>query len=144
MYFDSVLLIDEDFHTRREWLDGVVAQHEQFWMADQVLTDNPAVAHTVYQAALDAGHDGVMLKKPDSLYSSGKRGKNWLKLKPIMETFNFIVVGADWDEGRCANMIGSYLLACYDPTISEFLEIGRVGTDINDRQLFELTELFSQ
>jgi len=108
------------------------------------LTDDPAVAHAVYQAALDAGHEGVMLKNPDSLYSPGKRGKNWLKVKPIMETLDLVVVGADWGEGRRANLIGSYLLACYDTDTGEFLEIGRVGTGITDKQLAELTELFSQ
>ena len=64
--------------------------------------------------------------------------------KPIMETLDLVVVGADWGEGRRANLIGSYLLACYDPDTSEFLEIGRVGTGITDEQLSELTNLFSQ
>ncbi|MCK4811496.1 MAG: DNA ligase, partial [Methanosarcinales archaeon] len=100
--------------------------------------------HAVYQAALDGGHEGIMLKNPDSAYSPGKRGKNWLKIKPIMETLDLVVVGADWGEGRRANLIGSYMLACYDPETAEFLEIGRVGTGITDEQLSELTELFSQ
>ena len=64
--------------------------------------------------------------------------------KPVMETLDLVVVGADWGEGRRANLIGSYLLACYDPATGEFLEIGRVGTSITDEQLSELTKLFSQ
>jgi DNA ligase-1 len=106
---------------------------------EQVLTDDPAATHTVYQAALDAGHEGIMLK---NLYP--QRGKNWLKVKPITETLDLVVVGADYDEGRRANLIGSYLLAYYDTDTGEFLEIGRVGTGITDEQLAELTELFSQ
>jgi DNA ligase-1 len=65
-------------------------------------------------------------------------------MKPIVETLDLVVVGADWGEGRRANLIGSYMLACYDPETAEFLEIGRVGTGITDEQLAELTELFSQ
>jgi len=61
-----------------------------------------------------------------------------------METLNLVVVGADWGEGQRANLIGSYLLACYDTDTGEFLEIGRVGTGITDEQLAELAELFSQ
>ncbi len=144
VYLDGVSLIDEDLRARRARLEEIVAQHKQFSVAEQVLTDDPAIAHAVYQAALDAGHEGVMLKNPDSLYSPGKRGKNWLKVKPIMETLDLVVVGADWGEGRRANLIGSYLLACYDTDTGEFLEIGRVGTGITDEQLAELTELFSQ
>ncbi|MCD4768843.1 MAG: hypothetical protein K8R35_01585 [Bacteroidales bacterium] len=64
--------------------------------------------------------------------------------KPVMETLDLVVIGADWGKGRRANLIGSYLLACYDPATGEFLEIGRVGTSITDEQLSKLTELFSQ
>jgi len=144
VYLDGVSLIDCELHLRREKLDAIVQSHEHLRVAEQTCTDDPDVVHTIYQNALDAGHEGVMLKNPDSVYSPGKRGKNWLKIKPIMETLDLVVVGADWGEGRRANLIGSYLLACYDPDTSEFLEIGRVGTGITDEQLSELTNLFSQ
>ena len=147
MYLDGEALIDEPLHVRRKRLEAVVRPHgdaARISVAEQVVTDDPGVAHAVYQAALDGGHEGIMLKNPDSAYSPGKRGKNWLKIKPIMETLDLVVVGADWGEGRRANLIGSYMLACYDPDTAEFLEIGRVGTGITDEQLSELTELFSQ
>ena len=147
MYLDGEALIDEPLHVRRTRLESVVRPHGddvRISVAEQVVTDDSGVAHAVYQAALDAGHEGIMLKNPDSAYSPGKRGKNWLKIKPIMETLDLVVVGADWGEGRRANLIGSYMLACYDPDTAEFLEIGRVGTGITDEQLAELTELFSQ
>ena len=144
MYLDGAALIDDPLRVRRKQLEAVVRPHDRLMAAEQVVTDDPDVAHAVYQAALDAGHEGIMLKNPDSVYSPGKRGKNWLKIKPIMETLDLVVVGADWGEGRRANLIGSYLLACYDPDTAEFLEIGRVGTGITDEQLSELTELFSQ
>jgi len=144
MYLDSAPLIDLALHERRRRLDAIVESGERITVAEQVVTDDPMTAQTAYQAALDAGHEGIMLKALDSVYSPGKRGKNWLKIKPIMETLDLVVVGADWGEGRRANLIGSYLLACYDPETSEFLEIGRVGTGITDEQLAELTDLFSQ
>ncbi|MCK4652766.1 MAG: ATP-dependent DNA ligase, partial [Methanosarcinales archaeon] len=147
MYLDGEALIDEPLHVRRTWLESVVRPNGgdvRISVAEQVVTDDPGVAHAVYQAALDGGHEGIMLKNPDSVYSPGKRGKNWLKIKPIMETLDLVVVGADWGEGRRTNLIGSYMLACYDPETAEFLEIGRVGTGITDEQLSELTELFSQ
>ena len=92
MYLDRVSLIDEDLYARRARLDAIVEPHEQFSVADQVLTDDPVIAHAVYQAALDTGHEGVMLKNLDSMYSPRKRGKNWLKVKPIMETLDLVVV----------------------------------------------------
>jgi DNA ligase-1 len=84
-----------------------------------------------------------MLKNPDAPYSPGKRGKNWLKKKPIMETLDLVVIGAEWGHGRRANLIGSYALACYDPDSGNYLPIGKVATGFTDEKLAELTELFS-
>jgi len=83
-----------------------------------------------------------MLKNPESFYSPGKRGKNWLKMKPIMETLDLVVIGGEWGEGRRTKFIGSYLLACRDSNTEKFLPIGRVGTGISDEQLEDLTKLF--
>ncbi|MCX9076165.1 MAG: DNA ligase, partial [Candidatus Methanoperedens sp.] len=99
---------------------------------------------TIYKEALDAGHEGVMLKNPGSFYTPGKRGKNWLKLKPVMDTLDLAVIGGEWGEGRRASFIGSYLLACRDPDSDKFLSIGRVATGITDEQLSELTKLFKE
>jgi ATP-dependent DNA ligase len=50
----------------------------------------------MYEQALQAGHEGIMIKNPDSPYSPGKREKNWLKKKPVMETLDLVVIGAEW------------------------------------------------
>ena len=106
MYLDGVLLMDEYLYTRREQLDWIVAQHEQF-RVEQVLIDDPAIAHAVYQTLLDAGHEGVMLKNRDSLYFSGKRCKNWLKIKPIMETLEIGRVGIGINDKQLSELTES-------------------------------------
>jgi DNA ligase-1 len=111
-------------------------------VAAQMITDDPGVIENIYKEALSAGHEGVMLKNPGSVYSPGKRGKNWLKLKPIMETLDLVVIGGEWGEGRRTKFIGSYLLACRDPDTDRLLPIGRVATGITDEQLEEMTNLF--
>ena len=68
--------------------------------------------------------------------------KNWLKLKPIMETLDLVVIGGEWGEGRRTKLIGSYLLACRDPDTEKLLTIGRVATGISDERLEELTKMF--
>ncbi len=111
-------------------------------VAKQTITDDTSLVELIYKDALAAGHEGVMLKNPQSLYTPGKRGKNWLKLKPVMDTLDLVVIGGEWGEGRRANLIGSYLLACRDPESGNFLSIGRVATGITDEQLNELTSMF--
>jgi DNA ligase-1 len=83
-----------------------------------------------------------MLKNPSSVYAPGKRGKNWLKVKPVMETLDLAVIGAKWGEGRRATFLGSYRLACYDPETGKLLDVGWVATGLTDESLAELTEMF--
>ncbi len=141
LYFNSESLIDHPLSWRRKKLEEVC---DKSIIAAQVMTDNVAIIENIYKEALMAGHEGVMLKNPGSLYIPGKRGKNWLKLKPIMETLDLVVIGGEWGEGRRANLIGSYLLACRDPDTDAFLPIGRVATGITDEQLTELTKTFKE
>ncbi|MCE8427956.1 MAG: ATP-dependent DNA ligase [Candidatus Methanoperedens sp.] len=139
MFLNGENLLDKPLTVRRKKLEEICDKNI---LAKQTITDDPGVIEKAYNDALAAGHEGVMLKNPDSLYSPGKRGKNWLKLKPIMETLDLVVTGGEWGEGRRANLIGSYLLACRDIEMDRFLSIGRVATGITDAQLEELTDIF--
>ena len=111
-------------------------------LAPQVLSDKTEAAEEIYKKALDAGHEGIMLKNPSSVYAPGKRGKNWLKVKPVMETLDLVVIGAKWGEGRRATFLGSYRLACHDPETGKLLDVGWVATGLTDESLAELTEMF--
>ncbi len=139
LYLNGESLIDIPLIKRREKLEEVC---DKSIVAKQTITDDPAIIENIYNEALAAGHEGVMFKNPGSSYSPGKRGKNWLKLKPIMETLDLVVIGGEWGEGRRTKFIGSYLLACRDPDTERFLPIGRVATGITDEQLEDLTKLF--
>ncbi|MCZ7382274.1 MAG: ATP-dependent DNA ligase, partial [Candidatus Methanoperedens sp.] len=141
LYLNGDTLIDSPLSERRKKLEGIC---DMSIVAKQTVTGDTALIETIYKEALAAGHEGVMLKNPDSFYTPGKRGKNWLKLKPVMETLDLVVIGGEWGEGRRANFIGSYLLACRDPDTDRFLSIGRVATGITDEQLAELTNLFKK
>ncbi len=91
--------------------------------------------------ALEAGHEGIMLKNPESTYSPGRRGKNWLKRKPDVETLDLVVTGAEWGEGRRATFLGTFLLSARVDDRDEYETLGKVATGITDEELEELTEL---
>ena len=79
-----------------------------------------------------------MLKNPNSAYTPGDRGKNWLKRKPDVETLDLVVTGAEWGEGRRANVFGTFELAARDG--EDFETLGKVATGITDEELESLTE----
>jgi DNA ligase-1 len=94
------------------------------------------------------------LKNPDSTYSPGRRGKNWLKRKPDVETLDLVVTGAEWGEGRRASFLGTFLVSARvedeetdgetgetDRERGDFETLGKVATGITDAELAELTDL---
>ncbi|MCR3883887.1 MAG: ATP-dependent DNA ligase [Methanothrix sp.] len=139
VYLDGHPLIDEPLRERRRILEEVA---DPKILAAQTVTSDPEVVAGIYEKAVAAGHEGVMLKSPASPYAAGKRGKNWVKIKPVMETLDLVVVGARWGEGRRATFLGSFRLASPDPDTGRLEDVGWVATGINDEMLAELTDLF--
>ena len=141
IYLDDKSLVDLTLTERRALLEKIA---DPSILADQVLSDKSEVAEEIYARALDAGHEGVMLKNPSSVYGPGKRGKNWLKIKPVMETLDLVVIGAKWGEGRRASLLGSYRLGCIDQETNKLLDLGWVATGLTDEALADLTEMFGE
>ena len=141
IYLDGQSTVDLPLTRRREMLEGIA---DPSILADQVISDSVQRAEEIYHQALEKGHEGLILKNSMSVYAPGKRGKNWLKIKPVMETLDLAVIGAKWGEGRRASFLGSYRLACLDEATSKLQDIGWVATGLTDEALAELTELFRE
>ena len=141
IYLDGRSVIDLPLRERRTLLEEI---SDPALLADQILSDSAGQAEEIYDRALEAGHEGLILKNPASVYAPGKRGKNWLKIKPVMETLDLVVIGAKWGEGRRASFLGSYRLACLDEATGKLLDVGWVATGLTDESLAELTEMFRE
>jgi DNA ligase-1 len=141
IYLDGKSVVDLPLTERRMLLEKIA---DPTILADQIMSDSPELAEKMYKQALDAGHEGLILKNPTSLYAPGKRGKNWLKIKPVMETLDLVVIGAKWGEGRRASFLGSYRLGCLDQATGKLLDIGWVATGLTDEALADLTEMFRE
>lgn len=135
LYLDGEALMDRPLIERRRILEEVLDAH----IAPQFLVRDVAGAEAIYTEALDLGHEGVMVKVPDSPYTPGVRGRLWVKVKPGVETLDLAVIGAEWGEGRRAKMFGSFLLAVQDQ--GRLLPVGKVATGITDEVLADLYAL---
>jgi DNA ligase-1 len=139
LHVDGVDLLDVPLLDRRERLSSVLSSVEIDAVLSPLTVVDDADAIADREAdALDAGHEGIMLKNPDSAYTPGKRGRNWLKRKPDVETLDLVVTGAEWGEGRRANHLGTFLLSARDG--DGFATIGKVATGITDERLAELSD----
>ena len=139
--YDEDEIIDLPLKERRKRLENAVKENEVIRVAKQVITRDVDEIKRIFDEAINAGHEGVMLKNLESKYVPGKRGKNWLKYKATMETLDLVVVGGEWGEGKRSNLISSFELACIDEN-GNFLRIGKVATGFSDEDLEEMTELF--
>jgi DNA ligase-1 len=136
LYHDGKSLIDEPFRKRRAHLEETLSA----FIAPQLRSDALESLEAFYAQALDAGHEGIMVKDLESRYTPGVRGKSWVKIKPEVDTLDLAVVGAEWGEGRRAHFFGSFLLACQEK--GKLLPVGKVATGINDETLAMLYDLF--
>ena len=92
-----------------------------------------------YQAALTAGHEGVMAKALDSAYTPGLRGAAWFKIKRSV-TLDLVVIAADWGYGRRHGWLSNYHLAARDAVSGAFEPVGKTFKGPTDAEFKSITE----
>lgn len=144
IYYNGKSLIKEDFKDRRALLEKIIKPMKfKIVLAKNVITKSIKEIEKFYKESLKAGNEGIMLKKLDAPYKPGARVGYMVKLKPTMETLDLVIVGAEWGEGKRANWLSSFTLACMGE--KGYVEIGKVGTGIKEKSegvsFEQLTEL---
>ena len=112
----------------------------------------PAIAcHTgrhscFFQMYRDGAWQAVdpVLKDPESIYSPGRRGMFWFKLKKELATLDVIVVAAELGHGKRNHVLSDYTFAVRDETSGELLTIGKAYSGLTDVEIAELTEHFKK
>jgi DNA ligase 1 len=140
---DGESLLEEPLGERLDRLDAILeperwaiepAQHVRFDPAA------PEPARELYENALAAGHEGLMLKNLEVPYQPGRRVGYMLKVKPTMEPLDVVVTRAKYSEGRRKQRLGRLYLACRNPDNDELREVGRLATGYTDEELADLTD----
>jgi DNA ligase-1 len=137
--FDAMLIngkniIKEPFETRRRLISEIVKLSEnKLNIAKEIITSDENIAEKFYEESLSKGNEGIMVKNLSAPYKPGSRVGYGVKVKPVMERLDLAIVGADWGEGKRANWLSSFVIACIDEN-GNFLEIGRVGTGIKEKE----------
>ena len=147
VFLDGKNLIKKEFSERRKLLEKIIT--EKKWnvvLAKQLISGDEKEVQQFYEDTLKLGMEGVMFKKSDAPYKPGSRVGHMVKLKPVMESLDVIITGAEWGEGKRASWITSFAIACQDES-GEFVEIGRVSTGLKELEsdegttFSEMTEL---
>ena len=135
LHVDGKDLLDTPLHDRSARLDALAPQLK----IPSVLTVEPLEGERVLEEALEAGHEGVVVKDAASLYAAGRRGKAWRKVKPV-RTFDLVVLGAEWGHGRRQGWLSNLHLGARDPRTAEFVMVGKTFKGMTDELLRRQTE----
>jgi len=133
LFYEDRLLIDEPYSSRWNILEQIAPDE---YLTKRIITDQPEHAEQFMEQAIQEGHEGLMAKRLDSLYSPGARGKNWYKLKQV-ETLDVVIVAADWGSGRRRGWLSNYHLGVWDG--EEYLVIGKTFKGLTDKEFKWMT-----
>jgi DNA ligase 1 len=127
LHLDGEDLLDVPLEERGARLDAIAPDLR----IPSVLTSDPATAERVLEEALDAGHEGIVVKDASSRYQAGRRGKAWRKVKPV-RTYDLVVLGAEWGHGRRQGRLSNLHLGARDPLTGGFVMVGKTFKGMTD------------
>jgi len=131
--YDGRSFLRTTYTERRAQLARIVTHKDGISLSEQIVTDDETAAQRFYHTSLGKGNEGIMAKKLDGLYQPGARVGSGVKIKPVMETLDVVIVGAEWGEGKRGKWLASFTVAVQDQGTGELVEIGHVGTGIKEK-----------
>lgn len=135
---EGKLLIDRPYAERFERLNEAAAK-ANLQLAGRIVPASLAEGERFFEAAIAAGHEGVMAKSLASHYTPGVRGRGWLKIKRA-KTLDLVIVAAEWGYGRRHGWLSNYHLAAREEQTGRFAEVGKTFKGLTDEQFRDLTE----
>ena len=134
LHVDGTDYLDRPLHERIAALERIAPAR----CVPRVVTDDPAVAQSFLDDAINAGHEGVMVKAIESVYEAGRRGQSWRKVKPV-HTFDLVVLAAEWGHGRRRGWLSNLHLGARGAD-GTFVMVGKTFKGLTDELLRTQTE----
>jgi bifunctional non-homologous end joining protein LigD len=96
---------------------------------------------TLFKMVTEFGFEGIVAKRRDSRYDSGKRTDSWLKIKAT-HSQEFVIGGYSAGSGARARTFGSVVVGYYKPGARKLTYVGHAGSGFDDRTLETLFARF--
>jgi bifunctional non-homologous end joining protein LigD len=131
LYFAGIDLRASPYGDRRRYLAQCVMPSPSMQVVH--VADDGVALHA---AAVAAGFEGVVGKRKDSRYESGKRSASWLKVKPV-QSGEFVIGGFTRGKGS-REPIGAVLVGCFRDGALHYAS--HVGSGFDERTLTDITK----
>lgn len=149
LYLNGEPLLTQTEAERREMLEALFkkltsAQQEFLQVIEELAVTTPAELENYFFKNIAQGLEGLVVKRPDAVYTPGKRNSNWIKLKrqetgSLDDTIDCVILGYYAGAGKRAKFgIGALLVGIYDPQADLFQSVAKIGTGLTDAGWVEL------
>ncbi len=144
LYQNGDLLLDEPLAERRARLEKILpsGRTSAIYSAIAIRCDSTEAIEKAFRDSLAAGHEGVVVKLPQSLYTPGRRGRSWVKLKEPFATLDVVVTAVEYGHGKRHGLLSDYTFSVRDG--NQLLTIGKAYSGLTDAELKTGTEYFLQ
>ena len=144
MYLNGEALLDKPLDQRIATLMRTVKGTDVLQAEQGEVLDDADALETHFEAALERGLEGLVVKRVDSPYQAGARNFNWVKLKKhsrgaLEDTIDCVMLGYFLGRGKRAELgVGALLVGVYDKDADEFVTVTKIGTGLGDEQWREV------
>ncbi len=132
LHLDGTDLIDEPASDRYALLARILPTADL--LIPRLVTADVAAAEAFFADAVARGHEGVVVKSPSALYAAGRRGSEWIKVKP-RHTLDLVVLAAEWGHGRRRGWLSNLHLGARDPVSGGLVMLGKTFKGLTDEML---------
>jgi DNA ligase-1 len=94
----------------------------------------------LFAAARKRGNEGLMIKDLESLYTPGRRGKSWLKMKRELATLDVVVTAVEYGHGKRIGVLSDYTFAVWKG--DRLVNVGKAYSGLTDVEIAEMTQWF--
>jgi DNA ligase-1 len=101
---------------------------------------SPQELDELFAAAQGRGNEGLMVKDPESVYTPGRRGKSWLKMKRELAMLDVVVTAVEYGHGKRIGVLSDYTFAVRNG--DRLVNIGKAYSGLTDVEIAEMTRWF--
>jgi DNA ligase-1 len=143
LWLDGRTLLKETLATRRALLEKLLASSNALVIAPVRTARTATEIEAAFLGARQRGNEGLMAKDPQSIYTPGRRGLAWLKLKKAYATLDVVVVGVEYGHGKRRDVLSDYTFAIRDEEHdNRLLTVGKAYSGLTDVEIAQLTQHF--
>lgn len=144
---DGESYIDKPLIERKQRLTQLVQPSKTFVQASYLETDDVQTLREYHEEQLAQGLEGVVIKKVDAPYQSGRKGFSWVKIKEaegvrgkLSDTVDGIVMGYFYGTGKRTQFgMGAVLVGVLNPE-GEVVSISKVGSGFTEASTQEFIQ----